>query len=122
MRNWIEHLKSSLGWSLSGTVILFRGEVSARMEFAAAVVALLWLTAIGRSLGEIAIFIVCAGAVLALEALNSAIELIVDDVSPQRSEFARRTKDLGSAAVFFMLLATGIYVLALTIGAFVMRG
>ncbi|MCX5493226.1 diacylglycerol kinase [Kaistia dalseonensis] len=119
MRHWIEHLRASLGWSISGVIILFRGEVSARMEFAAAIVCLLWLTAIGRSLAEIAVFVICAGAVLALESLNSAIELIVDDVSPQRSEFARRTKDLGSAAVFFMLTATGLYVLALSIGAFV---
>ncbi len=40
----------------------------------------------------------------ATEALNTAVELIVDRVSPEFSAFAGQAKDLGSFAVFCLLL------------------
>ena len=51
--------------------------------------------------------------VFGVEALNTAIENIVDEVSPHRSDFARRTKDLGSFAVFCCLIITGLYGLSI---------
>lgn len=42
--------------------------------------------------------------VLAVELLNSAIEAVVDKVSPGFDELAGRAKDMGSAAVFMLLL------------------
>lgn len=52
---------------------------------------------------------------IAVEALNTAIEELVDRVSPETSPMGRHAKDLGSFAVFCLLLANGIwaaYVLA----------
>ncbi|WEK48610.1 MAG: diacylglycerol kinase [Candidatus Kaistia colombiensis] len=117
MRAWIDHFFSALRWSGAGAVELFRGEMAARMELAAGVVGLVWIVAIGRSLAEIGVYLMLAFASLAVEALNTAIEEIVDRVSPEHSEFARRAKDLGSAAVMFMLIGTGLYVLLLTVAA-----
>jgi diacylglycerol kinase (ATP) len=42
--------------------------------------------------------------VLSVELLNSAIEAVVDKVSPEFHELAGRAKDMGSAAVFLLLL------------------
>ncbi len=42
--------------------------------------------------------------VLLVELLNSAIEAIVDRISPERNELARRAKDCGSAAVMMALI------------------
>ncbi len=114
VRSWIEHFGSAWQWSTSGVAILFRSEVAARMELAAAIVGIAWLIVLRRSPAEIGVFGLLAMAALAVEALNTAIETIVDEISPHRSEFARRAKDLGSAAVFFMLTAAGLYLLALT--------
>lgn len=121
MRTWIEHFGAAWQWSASGIAILFRSEVAARMELAAALVGVVWLIVLHRSPAEIGVFTLMAMAVLAVEALNTAIETIVDEVSPHHSEFARRAKDLGSAAVLIMLTAAGIYLLALTALAFVTR-
>jgi diacylglycerol kinase (ATP) len=44
--------------------------------------------------------------VLSAELLNSAIEAVVDKVSPEFHELAGRAKDMGSAAVFLLLLLT----------------
>lgn len=118
MRAWFEHLVAASRWSASGAAILFRGETAARMELAAAIAALVWIVFLGRSLAEIGVYLVLVCAALSVEALNTAVEEIVDRVSPERSEFARRAKDLGSAAVMFMLVGTGIYVMMLTIASF----
>lgn len=41
---------------------------------------------------------------LVIELLNSAIEAVVDLVSPEWNELAKRAKDYGSAAVFCVIL------------------
>ena len=46
--------------------------------------------------------------ILATELVNSAIEAIVDDISLDYRELAKRAKDLGSAAVFCAILAAVI--------------
>ena len=45
----------------------------------------------------------------AVETLNTAIEEIVNRVSPEISPFGKVTKDLGSFAVFLMLALNGLY-------------
>lgn len=54
--------------------------------------------------------------VLATEALNTALEEVVDLMSPGWSQFARDAKDLGSFAVKCMLAAAGLYVAAVLLG------
>jgi|UPI0006877316 diacylglycerol kinase (ATP) len=121
MRAWFEHLVAASRWSASGVAILFRGETAARMELAGGLAALVWIVVLGRSLAEIGVYLVLVFASLSVEAINTAIEEIVDRVSPERSEFARRAKDLGSAAVMFMLVATSLYVGMLTIATLLGR-
>ena len=47
---------------------------------------------------------------LAAEAFNTAIELIVDHISPQISDFAKKAKDLGSFAVFCLICINLLFV------------
>ncbi len=42
--------------------------------------------------------------VLSMELINSAVEAVVDKVSPEFHELAGRAKDLGSAAVFLLMM------------------
>lgn len=48
------------------------------------------------------------GAVIALEFVNSALETIVDMVSPQYSEQAKKAKDYAAAAVLVMSIAAAV--------------
>lgn len=48
------------------------------------------------------------GAVLAAEAVNSAIEMLADLVSPDYNEAIKRTKDLAAGAVLIMAIAAAI--------------
>lgn len=94
----------ALIWSMQGLSTAFRVESSFRLE----VYLLLVLGPLGLWLGGDAVErALLAGSlllVLAAELLNSALEAVVDRVSPEFHEFAGRAKDMGSAAVFVLMV------------------
>jgi diacylglycerol kinase (ATP) len=97
-------LFKALRWSMNGLRAGWRHEASFRLEAMLAVIALplgLWL---GNGALEKLALVVPAILVLSVELLNSAIEAVVDKVSPEFHELAGRAKDMGSAAVFLLLL------------------
>jgi len=53
----------------------------------------------GVSLSEWAILLLCCALVVAVEMLNTAIECVVDMVSPNYSESAKKAKDVAAGAV-----------------------
>ena len=59
---------------------------------------------ISARLAEYLTFIAVFLLVLCAEAVNTAIELNADKISPEQSDYARDTKDLGSFAVLCVLL------------------
>lgn len=103
---------------MAGLVYLLRQELAARIELAAVVLAFLWFVALGRPIVDFLILLVLACILFSVEALNTAIEDVVDKISPERSEFGKNAKNLGSTAVFFMLTAGGLFVAATTANAF----
>ena len=52
-----------------------------------------------------AVLTLTIGTVIAAEALNTAIETVVDLASPEYHELARRAKDIAAGAVFIMAIA-----------------
>jgi diacylglycerol kinase (ATP) len=94
----------ALQWSLKGLGAAFRLESSFRLEvylFAVLCPIGLWL---GQDGLERALLVGCLLLVLSAELLNSAIEAAVDRMGPEHNEFAGRAKDMGSAAVFVLML------------------
>lgn len=91
-------------WSMQGLSAAFRVESSFRLE----VYLLLVLGPLGLWLGgdavERALLVGSLLLVLAAELFNSALEAVVDRVSPEFHEFAGRAKDMGSAAVFVLMV------------------
>ena len=82
----------------------WRHEASFRLEACLAIVLVplgLWL---GNGGLEKFALILAPLLVLSAELLNSAIEAVVDKVSPEFHELAGRAKDMGSAAVFLLLV------------------
>lgn len=97
-------------YSMAGFAVLMKAR-SARQEAAFAVVVAVVFFAIGARLVEFLIAFALFALVLCVETLNTAIEITADKVSPERSDYARDTKDLGSFAVFCVLLIWGGYVI-----------
>jgi diacylglycerol kinase (ATP) len=94
----------ALRWSLQGLAAAFRLEASFRLEVYLFVVLCplgLWL---GSTPLERVLLVGCLMLVLSAELLNSSIEAAVDRMGPEHNEFSGRAKDMGSAAVFVLML------------------
>ena len=91
-------------WSLKGLRAAWLHESSFRLEvYLVAVLTplALWL---GRSAVERVLLVGSCLLVLAIELLNSAIEAVIERYGPEFHELAGRAKDMGSAAVFVLML------------------
>ncbi|SRR5579885_1942811 len=94
----------ALIWSLKGLRACWRLEASFRLEVCLVVI----LFPLGLWLGDgpVEKVLLCGALLLvpAAELLNAALEAIVDHICPDVHPFAERVKDMGSAAVFVLLL------------------
>lgn len=100
-------------YSLDGLAAALRHEDAFRQELMLVAVLVplgLWL---GNDGVERALLAGSVLTVLVVELLNSAIEAVVDRVSLEDHELAKRAKDYGSAAVMIALSTTGIVWLVL---------
>lgn len=102
----IAHLFAAARYSLGGLRRLMK-ESAFRHELLAIAVFGAILLMLGATPAELLGFAVLAMLLIATEALNTAIECIIDHLSPGWSEFARDAKDLGSLAVMCVLIAHG---------------
>ncbi len=103
------------GYSWQGLVATFRHEAAFRQELGLLLVlspVALWL---GDNALESALMIATLLIVLIVEIVNSAVESIIDLVSPEYHELAGRAKDQGSAAVLLALILAGIVWIAVII-------
>jgi diacylglycerol kinase (ATP) len=97
-------IAKALIWSYKGLRAGWTYEASFRLEVYLSIIFLplgLWL---GRGALEKALLCGSIIGVLSAELLNSAIEAVVDKVCPEFHELAGRAKDMGSAAVFLLML------------------
>ena len=108
VRRGPRQIYAAFQWSMKGLKACFQHEASFRLEVYLAVILVplgFWL---GQGGVEKILLVTFPILVLAAELLNSAIEAVVDLVSPEFHELAGRAKDMGSAAVFFLLLMIGV--------------
>lgn len=110
----ISRIFSAFFYSLDGLTSGFKYEEAFRQE---AILFMLLLPAI--YFAPVALpfklaLLAANGLVLIVELLNSAVEAVVDMVSPDYHVLAKRAKDMGSAAVLLSLLfAGGLWLAAL---------
>ncbi len=102
-----QHLKAAFGYSLNGALRLLR-ETAFRHEIVAAILIFGAFAAVGADLSEYLMMAIVMLGLFAAEALNTAIEEIIDRISPEWSATGKNAKDLGSFAVFCLLVANGL--------------
>lgn len=90
---------ASFGHALRGIRVLFKSQVNARLHLLAAtlVIALGWGLQVSAT--EWLGLVLAMAAVFTAEALNTALELVVDLVSPEWNALARDAKDVAAGAV-----------------------
>lgn len=113
----IKHLFAAASYSVGGIRRLWQ-ETAFRHIILMLVLCLTLLFVIGANLTEFSILLILFFALVAVEALNTAIECIVDHLAPNWEEFARDAKDLGSLATMCLLFANGLYLSVLLLRFF----
>ena len=106
----ISHLFAATSYSLGGLRRLVH-EAAFRHELIAFVLGLGVFALVGARATDYLVYLVLSLITFAFEAINTAIEEIVDRVSPEFSLAAKHAKDLGSLACSFMLAANGVFLL-----------
>lgn len=100
----IRHFIAAFGYSMAGLKALFVHEAAFRQELLLGIVHFCVMFLLDLSM-ETRLYLSAVWVVLlCFEMMNSAVEAIVDLVSPGWNELAKRAKDIGSAAVFCMLV------------------
>ena len=104
----IAHLFAATRYSIQGFKRLYQ-EAAFRHELLAFAVGLALFMFVGADLFEYVIFTILMMLMFCVEALNTAIEELVDRISPEISTVGRNAKDLGSFAVFCLICVNGVF-------------
>lgn len=99
----LRRLLNAFGYSLDGFKAAYKHEDAFRQEVLLAAIMIPVALYLEHAALDRALMIGSVLLVLIVELLNSAIEAVVDRVSIERHELAKRAKDIGSAAVFIAL-------------------
>lgn len=109
-KHGLAHVLAAASYSAGGLARLWR-ETAFRHETVAFILILFGFAVIGAPVwgyvGAALLYLLTA----ALEAVNTAVEELVDHASPAYSDMAKAAKDLGSFAVFCLLVANGLWIL-----------
>lgn len=100
-----------LGFAWRGIATVARREKSFRAQAALAVAAAAGAAALRLSLAWLALIVLASALVLALEAVNGALEYLIDHLHPSHAAEIGRAKDAAAGAVLIASLG------AATVGA-----
>ena len=103
----------SFGYAYQGLATLFKTQIHARIHLTALIIVVVAGFYFKISTTEWCFVALTSAIVLAAEAMNTAIEFIVDLVSPQYHDLAGKAKDVAAASV--LLAAIGAIVVGFLI-------
>lgn len=103
-------VKNAVIYSLDGFVFLMQNEFAARLEFYGAAWVYLLFIYLGVSIQDLMITLVLFCLLISVEAINTAIEVVIDRISPEISHTGKHAKDLGSFAVLCVMVANFIFI------------
>jgi diacylglycerol kinase (ATP) len=106
----LRRLIVSFRYSMQGLRRLWQ-EDAFRQEAIAFAAGLVLFAIVGAEALDYLGFFILMLVLFSVEALNTAIEELVDRISPEISTVGRHAKDLGSFAVFCLLCANGFFAL-----------
>lgn len=106
--NYFKRRRLAFGYAAKGIRHFFAREDHAKIHLAAALLVVLLGFLVHISKLEWIAILLCIAVVLALEALNSALEKLTDIASPEFSEKAGQVKDIAAGAVLIAALAATV--------------
>ena len=104
---------SAFGYAFKGAWDLLANQAPSKIHVLALVGMLGVCWGLDFALWKWVVVLLCAGMVLTAEALNTAVEYVVDLVSPEYHVLAGKAKDVAAAAVLFASMASGVIAILL---------
>lgn len=105
----------SFGWAWTGLVEGALRERNLRVQLAAGVLVASFAAVAPLAPVERALLLLCAAAVIAAEAANSALEAVVDLAAPRLDERARIAKDAAAGAVLALAAGAAVVLVAIAL-------
>lgn len=112
MKNGIRGIVKSFYCAGRGIAFCFRHERHFRIHLCVTAYVMYFSTFYGFSRAEYAILMLTCAAVIAMEIVNTAVEVVIDKVSPRYNIFAMIGKDIAAGAVLFTAagaVAVGVF-------------
>jgi diacylglycerol kinase len=106
-------LLRSFGYAFEGVAYILRTQRNARIELAIALAAVALAAWLGISAVEWAVLALTIALVLALEWINTSLELAVSLASPERHPSAKAAKDVAAACVLLGAITSVVVALLL---------
>ncbi len=97
------HLFKNTSYALAGLKDILQNESSFKIEILLALVLIPFILYIDASIVEKSLLFITLMGVLIAETINSSIERVVDLVTLEHHEMAKRAKDVGSTVVFLSI-------------------
>ncbi|RUM26810.1 diacylglycerol kinase [Rhizobium vallis] len=104
----LRHFFAAASYSWAGFLRVLK-EAAFRQELGFFIVSIAALALVGASAGEIVIAVILFLGLFSIEAMNTAVEEVIDRISPEISIVGKHAKDLGSFAVTCMIAACCLY-------------
>lgn len=111
--------KQSFEYAFEGISSFFRSEPNAVIHLLITAAVIVLAIVLKVSVGEGAILTLAIGIVWVAELFNTAIEAIMDHLSPERHPAVKRIKDISSAAVLIAAMSAVIVGLIIFIPKFI---
>lgn len=108
LRRWVIGLIRSFVFAFAGIAALLRTQRNAQVHLLITTVVIVGGVVFGVSVVEWLILILSITLVLALESLNTALEALVDLLSPQYHPLAKKAKDVAAGAVLIGAIGAAI--------------
>lgn len=104
----IQREVKSFGYAFRGLKFLFRTQIHFRIEVAITVVVVFLGFWFCVTASEWMILLLCCASVLGAEALNSALEVALDRLHPERHPLIGKSKDMAAAGVLLLALFSAV--------------
>jgi diacylglycerol kinase (ATP) len=99
---------NSFGYAFAGIADLVRGQFHAKVHLIATILVVAFGFFLKINANEWCLIALSIGAVLGSEAINTAVEYIVDMVSPEYHPLAGKAKDVAAGAVLLVAMSAAI--------------
>lgn len=105
MKHEVYHFVSATRNSLAGLRVALK-ETAFRQEILGGILHYVMIVLVDVPLTMKMVLVILWPLIMSMELINSALEQIVDYVSPEWNEFAKKAKDMSSAAVGILIVLT----------------